>query len=315
MPRTLLRELSGDERASYFSGMVSLWGGGLPEDKFVAWQRRLADSSESAGRYRLLGLFDQDAGELLSALKAYTFEGSVEGEPVRVLGIGAVFTPERLRKRGFASRLLHLAMEDARLRGHDCALLFSDIGTRYYEELGFFALESNECQLDPQSLPKSHGFRAAAPGDELTVSRIFAACRTPQPRFSLARDGWSVRFQLRRLRELARVRDVGEPEWGLIVEGSLGDAAAMIRHTKEALDVLDCAWTTNQARDRLLGGLRECALRSNRARIRVWPAHQTRPLWPFSPRSSAIAMIAPIKATVRLPPAGTRAELALLDHI
>lgn len=307
-------ELDADARAAYFRGMVPIWGGGLDEQRFLAWQRRLADAPESAGRYRLHGLFDE-AGVLLAALKGYALEGELEGRRARVLGIGAVFTPEAQRRRGHASRLLHLVLEEAQGLGMDAALLFSDIGERYYAELGFHLVESAEVLVDPQLLPRRAGARPAAPGDEEQLSRVLAQGRLPGARFSLARDGWTVRFQLRRLRELARVREVGEPEWGLIVDGGDGEAAAMVRHTKEALDVLDASWSSPAAREALLGGLRECALRAGRPRVRFWPAHQLRDLFPSVPRGAGLAMIAPLHAKVKLPPEGARAELALLDHI
>jgi hypothetical protein len=124
-----------------------------------------------------------------------------------------------------------------------------------------------------------------------------------------------TRFQLRRLRELARIRNVGEPEWGLFAWcKSGGEAAAMIRHTRDAVDVLDAGWTTLGARDALLGGLRDCLVRWNRPALRLWPAHQLRGLWEERPRTTAVAMAAPL-GDGPCPEAGAVCELALLDHI
>ena len=67
---TELRELTADERASYFRAMQPLWGGGLAEEAFVAFQRRLAASPEATGRYRMFGLFPRGGGDLLSGVKA-----------------------------------------------------------------------------------------------------------------------------------------------------------------------------------------------------------------------------------------------------
>jgi len=66
---TELRELTADERASYFRAMQPLWGGGLAEEAFVAFQRRLAASPEATGRYRMFGLFPRGGGDLLSGVK------------------------------------------------------------------------------------------------------------------------------------------------------------------------------------------------------------------------------------------------------
>ena len=138
----MLRHLSERERDEYFRGVQPIWGGGLSPERFVAFQRRLADSREAGRRYQLFGLFEGD--RLLSAMKAYDLRGGYAGAQLRLLGIGAVYTPPALRRRGHARRMLELAIDDHRSRGYDAAVLFSDIGGAYYERLGFRALESEE---------------------------------------------------------------------------------------------------------------------------------------------------------------------------
>jgi hypothetical protein len=310
----LLRDLTEDERAAYFRGVQPIWGGGLDEASFVAFQRRLADSVEAADRYRLLGWFEAKE-PFVSAMKAYDLEGTCAGRPLRLLGIGAVFTPPGLRRRGHAAAMLQAAMRDYAARGCDAAVLFSDIDAAYYERLGFRALESRECIVETAQLPRpSGGFQPAAPGDEQRLSGILAGSREPG-RLSLSRDGWTLRLQLRRLRELARARGVGEPEWGMIVSGRGGEAAAAVRLGRDSVDLLDAGWTTEAARDRLLGGLRDCLNRSARSKLRLWPAHQLRGMFATAQRDAAIAMVAPLSPGARLPQPGELAEFALLDHI
>ena len=79
--------------------------------------------------------------------------------------------------------------------------------------------------------------------------------------------------------------------------------------------LLDAGWTSDGARDALLARLRELLLRSGRQRIRLWPSHQLRGLFPARPRASALAMVAPLRSDVAVSPSGARADLALLDHI
>src|SRR5439155_271353 len=67
--RPMLRDLKGEERAAYFRGIQPIWGGGLSEDRFQMFQRRLADAPEARERYRLLGWFVN--GTLTAAMKAY----------------------------------------------------------------------------------------------------------------------------------------------------------------------------------------------------------------------------------------------------
>jgi GNAT superfamily N-acetyltransferase len=307
-----LRDLSGAERDTYFRGVHPIWGGGLSEDRFVAFQRCLAGAEEADGRHRLIGLFD--GTRLLAAMKAYDLRGSCASKPLRILGIGAVFTPPPLRRRGHARRMLELAIAEHAARGADAAILFSDIGTAYYERLGFRALRSEECMVDSAALPRSSA-QAAAPADETGLTRLLAGSRADDGDLTLARDGWVLRFQLRRLRELARARGVAEPEWGIAVHDGSGEGAAMVRMARDAIDVLDAGWTTETARDALLAGLREVLLRSGRHRLRLWPSHQLRGLFPAQPRASALAMVAPLRPGVAVSSPGARAGLALLDHI
>ena len=309
----MLRDLTGEERAAYFRGIQPIWGGGLSEDRFQLFQRRLADAPEARERYRLLGWFVK--GTLTAAMKAYDLRATCAARPLRVLGVGAVFTPPELRRRGHAATMLRAVMDEYSSRGGQAAVLFSDIGVRYYERLGFRALESRECTVGAAELPRLPGSsRPALAGDEPLMTRLFAASRGDRT-FALARDGWTLRFQLRRLRELARARGTGEPEWGLIAEGRSGEGAAMVRLGRDSVDVLDAAWTTDAARDCVLSGMRDCLERAGRIHLRLWPAGQMRDLFAAEDRNAAVAMIAPLDGKSAIPERGGATELTLLDHI
>src|SRR3954469_2526313 len=183
-----LRELSGAERDAYFRGVHPIWGGGLSEERFVAFQRRLADACEAGERHRLIGLFE--GTRLLAAMKAYHLRGSCAAKPLNILGIGAVFTPPPLRRRGHARRMLDLAIKDHAARGADAAILFSDIGTAYYQRLGFRALRSEECIAEASDLPRAAPRAGAVPADEASLVRLLARHRSNNGDLTLARDGW-----------------------------------------------------------------------------------------------------------------------------
>lgn len=308
----MFRQLNERERDDYFRGVQPIWGGGLNPEKFIAFQRRLAESREAGERYHLLGLFDGD--RLLSAMKGYDLRGSYAGAPLRMFGIGAVFTPPALRRRGHARRMLELALSEHRSRGYDAAVLFSDIGGEYYERLGFRGLESEECTAEADELPRGGTAHIVARDEEVLV-RVFARARTAADELALARDGWVLSFQLRRLRELAKARGMGEPEWGIHIGRDGAEAAAMLRLSREAVEVLDAGWTAASLREPLFAALRDFLMRSGRSRLRLWPAHQLRGLFRSQPRTTALAMVAPLRPEVKLPRAGAPAGFALLDHI
>src|SRR5690349_10951732 len=173
---SMLRELTGDERAAYFRAIQPIWGGGLSEERFQAFQRRLADATEAKDRYRLLGWFVN--GTFASGMKTYDLRGTFAGKPLRLLGVGAVFTPPELRRRGYAAGMLRAAMAEWAAQGTHAAVLFSGIGARYYEHLGFRVLDSRECTVEASELPRPAGdVRPAMAGDEGLMSRLFAAAR------------------------------------------------------------------------------------------------------------------------------------------
>jgi hypothetical protein len=69
--------------------------------------------------------------------KALRFVARVGGRDVSVLGIGAVFTPVEARGQGHARSLINEMTSEAAGAGAGLALLFSEIGTSYYESMGF----------------------------------------------------------------------------------------------------------------------------------------------------------------------------------
>src|ERR1700757_1800891 len=142
----MLRELTGEARGAYFRGIHPIWGGGLSEERFHVFQARLADAPEARDRYRLLGWIVD--GAFTSGMKAYDLKGTFAGKPLRLLGGGAVFTPPELLRRGHAAAMLRAVTEEWASQGAHAAVLFSDIGARYYERLGFRVLDSRECSVD-----------------------------------------------------------------------------------------------------------------------------------------------------------------------
>lgn len=117
------------------------WGGGLSLDDYLRFHLDQKETAWGRERYRFL-VGDVD-GAVVSALKLYTFPGEIDGRPIRLAGIGAVFTPEERRGRGHAAALVEAALESARAGGHDAALLMSGIGGDYYRRFGFTALPAS----------------------------------------------------------------------------------------------------------------------------------------------------------------------------
>src|SRR6476469_6597081 len=80
-----------------------IWNEGLTLDYYKRWndvQMRTAWGKEHLWRVALV-----DGDDVLASAKWYRLECSLSGTPRLVLGIGAVFTPERHRGKGHAREL------------------------------------------------------------------------------------------------------------------------------------------------------------------------------------------------------------------
>ncbi len=127
------REVRRIYRESY-----SLWGTGLtPEGYFGLWQ----DVRTTAWGSRYMDFLTwEDGGDILSSMKRYRPLLRHNGRTSRATVIGAVYTPARHRREGFATAMIRAVLDQAREVGDSLALLFSDIGTAYYRDLGFHPL-------------------------------------------------------------------------------------------------------------------------------------------------------------------------------
>jgi hypothetical protein len=126
------------------------------------------------------------------------------GRTARAGVLGAIFTPAAIRGRGHASGMVRAVIEECRGRGEPLALLFTDIGTAFYNTFGFFALPAEE---QWGTLPRS-----AVQSYEGWDLRLLV--RDDLQEVYRAHDGFVERM------ELAMVRDEGH--WQFLRERSRG---------------------------------------------------------------------------------------------
>jgi GNAT superfamily N-acetyltransferase len=173
-----------------------LWGAGLSLRQY----RELWDEMRSTpwgSRHARFCVWTNDRGELLSSLKVYRPRVRMHDRVARATVLGAVFTPAERRGRGHATAMVRAAIERARKMGDLAALLFSDIGTAFYADLGFEKLAAEE---QSGRLPGIRG--AARPGwtlrdmrgsDEEAVEAIHAeSCARRQ--IAILRDAEHWKF-------------------------------------------------------------------------------------------------------------------------
>ncbi|MBD5636049.1 MAG: GNAT family N-acetyltransferase, partial [Candidatus Eremiobacteraeota bacterium] len=157
-----------------------LWGDARTFERYVSDFREIAASVYGKRRPFTVGL--RESGTLVSSCKNYDREIRWNGTSLRATGIGAVFTPERLRGHGFAAAMLGALLDAERDAGRDLAFLYSDIHPVYYERLGFEALPSRIFTLRASLLDGSPaGARALESPDWAGVRRCFEALDSMRP--------------------------------------------------------------------------------------------------------------------------------------
>lgn len=140
----------------------ALWGAGL---SYAAYRDLWEELGRSAWatKYARYYVWEDDDRRVLASAKLYRPLLRVGEWQGRCAVLGAVFTPSRLRRRGYATETVRAVLEQSESEGDRAALLFSDIGTRYYTRFGFRPLPAREQlgRLPPASALLAAGLTCA----------------------------------------------------------------------------------------------------------------------------------------------------------
>lgn len=159
-----------------------IWNEGLSLDGYRRWndiQMRAPWGKDHLWRVALI-----DGDQILASAKWYDLRCELKGAGVRVLGIGAVFTPERHRGKGHARELMRQMMAAADREGYAAALLFSEIGAPYYEREGFSVIPRDTVTLDvvfPRQGPPATLVREGDDGDLKYLAELRSPAAFTQP--------------------------------------------------------------------------------------------------------------------------------------
>lgn len=180
MTETIIPDLNDEWVAAAATQTHEIWSGGYSLPAHVERQK---DILRRAGPdiLRYIGLSDETG--LIASMKRYGLVVHVPGAgPTPAIGIGAVYTRKDARKKGAAAKLLNWLLEDARAQGNALALLYSEIGTSYYEKFGFVALPSNEHSAATNDLPNttSLSIRPATHNDHAAILALHEASWEPK---------------------------------------------------------------------------------------------------------------------------------------
>src|SRR5690242_10771270 len=99
-----------------------LWHDGLTRERYALYNRGQMQTRWGSRALSRVALVDR--GHLLASAKRYDLTMQIDGRAAPTLGIGAVFTPLKQRRHGYAAQLIESLCTEARAAGARLALLF-----------------------------------------------------------------------------------------------------------------------------------------------------------------------------------------------
>lgn len=228
-----------------------IWNEGLTRAAYGRWN---AAQMKTAWGRRHLQRFALIAGDgtLLASAKRYRYDVRLDGQDGWMCGFGAVFTPEAQRGRGYAGQLIERLIDQERRDGALLAALFSEIGARFYERLGFRQVPLDEVTVN---VTRKDGAPAmlVRTGEDRDLEAVAAmhAIRTAGVRFALRRSPALVAYALARKRLLAGFDPSGHRhvEFFVAEEGASAVAYVILSENTHG-------WTLEEAGDRDPAGAR-----------------------------------------------------------
>lgn len=213
----------------------AIWSDGLSRRAYGRYNVGQMRTAWGARHLRRVALVD-DEGTVLSSAKRYYLDATLDRRPIRIVGIGAVFTPGQLRGRGHARTCVEHILAEGVTDGADLAMLFSEIDPEYYESMGFTPVPRRKLTI--RTTGKAGApmvlVRAAEERDVATVAALAQSMAAPH-RFALVPSPDLVRFSLSKKRLLAGLLppDLLNVEFYIVEEGAGAVAFALLTTTRE----------------------------------------------------------------------------------
>ena len=197
------------QHADILASTFPIWHEGLSFDAYTRWNLVQLKTPWGATHLRRVALVDAD-GRCLASAKWYDLTVQLDGQVLRVLGIGAVFTPEPERGRGHAAAIVTRMLETAERDGYRAAVLFSEIGAPYYERLGFTAIPRETLTLDVRQKAGAPATLVRAGEDADLPHLAELHTRLDQlARFSPARSAEAIQFAVQKRRTQSALAPLG----------------------------------------------------------------------------------------------------------
>jgi predicted N-acetyltransferase YhbS len=219
-----------------------LWGEGLSRRAYGTWNR--AQGMSAWGREHLATVGLVDNGDVLVSARRYLFDAQADGRPLKVIGIGALCTPEHRGGQDLASTLISAMIEDGRGRGCDVVLLFSRTGADFYTRMEFTAVERSLLTIE---VPRNRRGAPAvlvrtAEAKDLPLLAEISMLYTRGSGFALSRSASLIEFGVMRRRALAGLGPAGfrSVEFFVTEEGHRAVAYVVVAHGPEGAVIEEC---------------------------------------------------------------------------
>jgi len=141
-----LSEIRDSEILQVMHETYELWSAGLTRADYYHYNS--FQRTHDWGRRHLRFLALRHGDEIAAGCKAYEIELTAKGKTYPFLGIGALFSRRKFRGQGLGGRFMEEFIERAEAIGAAGILLFSDIGSEFYEKYGFQELSSLDFSID-----------------------------------------------------------------------------------------------------------------------------------------------------------------------
>jgi predicted N-acetyltransferase YhbS len=222
-----------------------IWNEGLTRAAYGRWNAAQMRTPWGGTHLHRLALIDEN-GRWVASLKRYRFDARLDGEPIEMVGVGAVFTPPDLRGQSFAPRIIEEVLAEEAARGVALASLFSEIGADYYTRSGFVPVPLEEVVL---AVKRKGGAPAmlvrSGTDDDLAAVAAMHETRAAAARFALVRPPDLVQYSIAKWRLRAGLGPPGKRQTEFFVAEEGRTAVAYV-----VITIDERGWFVEEAGDR-----------------------------------------------------------------
>ena len=219
-----------------------IWSDRLSRPAYATYNAAQLRTAWGARHLRRFALLDEQ-GRVLSSAKRYDLRASLDGRDIRVVGIGAVFTPAAMRGRGHARQLLTGILAEATAAGAELALLFSEIDPRFYQSIGFVPVARHELLVTTKAT-RGAPMVLVRTGEDRDIPAVTELARSmaARYRFALQPTAEALRYSLTKKRLLAGLLPPHalSVEFYIVEEGAGAVAFAVLTVTSDDIVLEMC---------------------------------------------------------------------------